>query len=291
MLIDLRPFIDYIEKPFRDRGLRTAVLVPPTASLSAVIRRQILEGVQAIIKLYRRSRETGRIPLTIFDRTGAANDVRFEGIYKSISISRVLTCCTDYEDLDPATAAEVAVRAKAKQAVITPQVQLPFNLATNFPLGQYGQQLPQQVTPQTATPVQPQNLANLISSLDGPALQKLLSAMQQTPGAPPVQAGTIPQSPASASQPDIQALLGSISKQQSGSIPPQPQHSPHAAPPGFGYPPNPPPPAQGAYPNFPGYTNQPQHGGPPQQQYQPNIPLPGPANVQGVLEQIGRWKQ
>ena len=73
-----KPFVDYVEKPFRDRGLRTAVLMLPNVSPTAMIKRQAREGVHAVVKLYRRAREIGRIPVLIFDRSNPAN-VRFEG--------------------------------------------------------------------------------------------------------------------------------------------------------------------------------------------------------------------
>lgn len=73
-----RSFIDYVEKPFRDRGLRSAVLMLPNVPLNALIKRQAREGAHAVVKLYRRAREIGRIPVLIFDRSNPAN-VRFEG--------------------------------------------------------------------------------------------------------------------------------------------------------------------------------------------------------------------
>ena len=69
----------YIESSFRERGLRCAVLILPGVPLEAVVKRQILEGVQAIVKLHRTSQLTGKIPLQLFDRTGGADNVRFEG--------------------------------------------------------------------------------------------------------------------------------------------------------------------------------------------------------------------
>ena len=71
--------MEYIEKAFRARGLRVAVLMMPNVSLAALVRRQIIEGVEAVVKLYRASRISGKIPLQVFDRTGGANNVRFEG--------------------------------------------------------------------------------------------------------------------------------------------------------------------------------------------------------------------
>ena len=74
-----RPFTDYLEKAFRDRGLRTAILYLPQVPISALVKRQIIEGVQAIVRLDRSSRNTGRIPIQVFDRSAGASNVRFDG--------------------------------------------------------------------------------------------------------------------------------------------------------------------------------------------------------------------
>lgn len=75
-----RTFVGYIQQSFRDRGLRCEVLpLPRGVSLQAVVKRQIIEGVQAVVKIYRKSQVTGKIPLQIFDRSGGMNNVRFDG--------------------------------------------------------------------------------------------------------------------------------------------------------------------------------------------------------------------
>lgn len=48
-------------------------------SLTAVIRRQIIEGVQAIVKLSRSNQYSGKIPLQVFNRTGGIDNVKFNG--------------------------------------------------------------------------------------------------------------------------------------------------------------------------------------------------------------------
>ena len=75
-----RTFVGYIEKSFRDRGLRCDVLqLSRGVSLVAVVKRQIIEGVQAVVKIIRQSQNTGKIPLQIFDRKAGADNVRFDG--------------------------------------------------------------------------------------------------------------------------------------------------------------------------------------------------------------------
>lgn len=54
-------------------------MLPPRVSLSAVIERQINEGVLAVVKLSRNNQYSGKVPLQVFDRSGGANNVRFNG--------------------------------------------------------------------------------------------------------------------------------------------------------------------------------------------------------------------
>ena len=44
-----------------------------------MVKRQIIEGVQAVVKIFRQSQVTGKIPLQVFDRRGGVDNVRFEG--------------------------------------------------------------------------------------------------------------------------------------------------------------------------------------------------------------------
>jgi len=73
-------FVDFIQGAFRGRGLNVAVLtMPPQVSMSAVVKRQVMEGVSAIVKLYSANQARTRIPVQVFDRSGGAGQVRFEG--------------------------------------------------------------------------------------------------------------------------------------------------------------------------------------------------------------------
>ena len=263
-----RPFTDYLEKAFRDRSLRTAVLYLPQIPISALVKRQVVEGVQAIVRLDRSSRNTGRIPIQVFDRSAGASNVRFDG--KSYLCCLQYAKITDYDNLDANTAAELVVRAKAKEAAAVPQITPQYSATPSWaPPQQYGTAALQQALAQ-----QP-NIANLISSLDGPGLQNLLSAMQQ-PGA-----NSAPQ-PQASTQADIQALLGNLGRQPASQV-----MSPQAAPVGYG-----------TFPPSQGLSQQPNYGsysqGQPQQPAQYNQQYPNVSstpNVQGVLDRLGRWKQ
>ena len=156
---------------------------------------------------------------------------------------------------------------------------------------QYGQ-YPQQMAPQQQTQQQPQpagpNIANLITSLDGPALQKLLGVMSQNPQTP-----QNPQNPYQQpqQQPDLAALLSNANRQQ---------------PPQQGYPYGAQQPLQQQQYNAQAvnqaFANNstlasllgnaasrgPQQSmSQPQQQFQPGQQ----PNVQNIMEQLSRWKQ
>jgi hypothetical protein len=68
-----------VEKIFKDRGLRCDVLLlSPRLSEAAVIRRQILEGVLAVVRLTQANMTSGKLSLQLFDRRGGADNVKFE---------------------------------------------------------------------------------------------------------------------------------------------------------------------------------------------------------------------
>jgi hypothetical protein len=89
-----RDFVYHIENAFRDRGLRTDVLMlSPRILLSAVIRRQTIEGVLAIVKVSRSHQYSGKIPLQVFDRSNGVDNVPFKGttvdyVYREVILNR-----------------------------------------------------------------------------------------------------------------------------------------------------------------------------------------------------------
>lgn len=277
-----RTFVAYIEKSFRDRGLRCDALQLPRVSLAAVIKRQMLEGVQAVVKIFRQSQVTGKIPLQVFDRSGGVDNIRFD----------------EYAELDANIAAELVIRAKSTHLKPAPGPAPgpgPYNPAPAYGASQYAQ-TPQQHLP----PQQPQsaganpNLANLITNMDGPALQKLLGAMAQTPQTPQSAPNLPSQTPQQATQiPDLAALLGNVNRQpplqqhQGYAYAQQQQSQPNAYPPST---PNSSFASNAALSSLLGNAgNRPsQHSMLNQQQQM----QPGQQHhVQNIMEQLARWKQ
>lgn len=78
-LTRLRNFIAYVENAFKERNLRCDVLLlSPRLSEAAVIRRQVLEGVLAVVRLTRDHQATGKLSLQLFDRRDGADNIKFE---------------------------------------------------------------------------------------------------------------------------------------------------------------------------------------------------------------------
>ncbi|KAL2135143.1 hypothetical protein VTI74DRAFT_9574 [Chaetomium olivicolor] len=229
-----RDFVGWVQGAFHNRGLKTDVMyLNPRFPRDAVVQRQVLEGVHAIVDLDYAAQSTGKIPIQVFIRSGGSS-VRFE-VYQSI---------------DPPIAAELAFREKsqsAAQAAPPPQPAYPPNYShqpyqKEAPPVAYPYQYPQHSAP----PAQPQaaaltpDLGALVGQLDNSALQALLASLQAPqagathahPGVPPAGA---PQQPG---QIDVNALLGNL---RNVAAAPQPVPVPaYGAPPAYAPPVAPP---------------------------------------------------
>ena len=70
-----------MEDTFRSQNLRSNVLIlSGRFPEPAVVRRQILEGVIAIVRLDTMGPAKGKVSVQIFDRRGGANNVQFNGM-------------------------------------------------------------------------------------------------------------------------------------------------------------------------------------------------------------------
>ncbi|KAK1049820.1 nuclear polyadenylated RNA-binding protein 3 [Friedmanniomyces endolithicus] len=228
-----REFITWVEQAFVSRGVRVDVLLlSPRLSEQAVIRRQIVEGVVAVVKLGKGNQSSGRIGLQVFDRRGGVGSVTFEeydGLEPGIVVELVLRAKQQMVGANSAPAANAAQQGygggyagpqqQQQQQYGAPQqqqysgggyAQAPSSnyghpqaspTPAGYPASSYPpsqQQAQQQQQQQQAQP--PPNLQNLITSLDPSGLQTLLSAMgshqqqqQQQQQQPQTYAGT-PQS-------------------------------------------------------------------------------------------------
>jgi hypothetical protein len=81
-----RNFVYHVESSFRNRGLRVDVLaLGPRIPLDAAVKRQVSEGVLAVVRLSRPSQFSRKLPLQVFDRSAGKDNVRSSGEFKSSS--------------------------------------------------------------------------------------------------------------------------------------------------------------------------------------------------------------
>lgn len=196
-------------------------------------------------------------------------------------------CDVEYDELDVHVAVELVVRAKAMQSAIIPtQTQFP-GPPQPYAAPLYPQPLNQTLPPQQAAPPTAQpNLTSLITSLDGPALQKLLGAMQQTPQ---THTGTQPIMPqGQPHNPNLSALLGNVGMQQ----PPSNQMHPQQGYPYSQSQPRHPPPQQAQQPYSYGAPYQPPVAQPVLPQHLQHQQIQdGQHQVQNIMEQLAKWNR
>ncbi|TAQ87597.1 hypothetical protein B7494_g4051 [Chlorociboria aeruginascens] len=185
-----RAFVSWIENELRSRGIKVGVMfLSPRLPLQAVIRRQIIEGVQAVSQLDLRSQNDSKISLQIFNRQAGANSVQFD----------------EYNELEPRVAAELVLRAK--KTLPTTQV---------YSQPQYASGQSYQAPAAAPEP----NLASLVGQLDNASLAKLLGSLNSAPQQ------NVPAA-AAHSTIDLAGILGGLQHQQpppqQAYLPPQPE--------------------------------------------------------------------
>ncbi|KAK2808351.1 hypothetical protein FQN50_004736 [Emmonsiellopsis sp. PD_5] len=274
-------FVYHVENSFRDRGLPTDVLIlSPRIPLSAVVRRQIIEGVMAIVKLSRVHQYSRKVPLQVFDRSNGIDNIRFNGEILNIVM-------IEYSELELNIAAEVVLHARNVQHSST----------SNRYLSTQAPPVPQiPPAPQNAFSQPPSgtgDIANLISNLDGPALQSLLRSLQNNPAA--MQAAQQQYAPPG-NPTDLASMLANAPPPRIPIFPPAPTTSkgqPLASTYGV-------PPAAPAIPpdaNLASLLAQSLGGQPPQPpsqpvpQMPPQMPSQMPPHVQSIMDQLMKWKK
>jgi hypothetical protein len=174
-----------VEDIFRQQGLRSNVLIMSGRFPEpAVVRRQIIEGVLAIVRMDTSGFMKGKVSVQIFDRRGGANNVQFNGMSTSRCMISSLTL-VEYADLDPTTAALLVNNAKQTQSQPVQPPAPNFGFNRNMP--PFNQPTPNPFA--QAPAAQQSNISSLITSLDSASLSQLLGAMsgnnvQQNPQPP-----------------------------------------------------------------------------------------------------------
>lgn len=265
----VQSFINWVEQAFRAKGLQASTIwLNQRLPLAAVIKRQIMEGVQAVVKLTRTAQNNSKIPLQVFDRTAGASNVNFN----------------EYADLDTQVAADIVVQARAKERS-QPQGYRPQPFPPGPPLPGYPQPNPY-LHPQNQTQFQPPMPPPIPSHYpqQPPTPQQQYPYPQQQAG---YRAPSQPQPTPPAQPPNLQQLLANLRH-------PAGQQSPQAGQPSpispFGNVPSQQYPygqvngQQQLYGQFP--NSQPPQGyaGVSQQGHQQQ-------NVQNVMEQLARYQR
>ncbi|KAB8659310.1 hypothetical protein FH972_026199 [Carpinus fangiana] len=229
-------FIQYIDGTFKSRGVRSDILLlSPRLNETAVVRRQIIEGVLAVMKIDRANMATQKFGLSIFDRSAGSANVRFE----------------EYGDLDLNVCVELVLRARQTarppQAPALNQYGLPMvppSSTVQPGLSQYGNGFPHSMSSlQASTPFSPlsnysggtqgfdasgnraSDPSNPLAGMNPNALQQLLGNLQRATPQPASQNHGPPttqmplhdsqggQQPAGGGSADIMALLSQLGKQ------------------------------------------------------------------------------
>jgi len=198
-------------------------MLSPRLSEVAVIRRQIVEGGFAVLKLTRLTQATQKYQLHVFDRSAGDNAVTF----------------AEYDNQDLNICVELVAREKTKAEArrAAPPPQPLYNNPYGLPPVQPQQQAhTQQHQPRAFIPPPPPpllahtgsnpNLSSAISNLDSAALQQLLGAMQLPPNMHHQQHQS-PQTPSTPSTTDLSRLLAAAAKVQP--LPQQSQSQPQSA--------------------------------------------------------------
>lgn len=209
-----KDFVEWVQRAFWGRGLIVnAMFLNPRFPRDAVIQRQVLEGVHAVVELDMRAQNTAKIPLQVFDRS-VGNNVRFD----------------QYQDLDPEIASQLVLRAKGSVAqqpsYPPPATYAPQPYGAPVPYGAY-QQAP---TPVQQPPAAAPDLTSLVGQLsqmgnvDNNTLQTILASLQPAPQpripthmahAPPVATPGVPNAGV-----DLNSLISNLAAASANSAPP-----------------------------------------------------------------------
>lgn len=93
LLTSDRNFIWWVEQAFRQRGLTCDMLfLNPRLQLSAVVKRQVLEGVHAVVFLNRSMQAASKISIQVFDRRGEGEASFDRKLSTPPPLLRILTC-------------------------------------------------------------------------------------------------------------------------------------------------------------------------------------------------------
>ncbi|KAI0887018.1 uncharacterized protein GGS22DRAFT_159187 [Annulohypoxylon maeteangense] len=173
-----RDFVSWVERSFLDLGLKVKdMFLHSNLSREAVIQRQVMEGVYAVVELDYQSQRNGTISLQVFNRSSGRDNIRYD----------------QYRDLAPAIAAQLVNRARS-QAPPAPVVQsLPPYGGVQYPSAPPQYSVAPQPTYMPGPPsyssqpypsAQAPPTSHAQGSLDNATLQKILGTLHSQQGTP-----------------------------------------------------------------------------------------------------------
>ncbi|KAI1087084.1 hypothetical protein F5B19DRAFT_486993 [Rostrohypoxylon terebratum] len=170
-----RDFVGWVERSFLELGLKVQVMfLLPHMSREAVVQRQVMEGVCAVVELDFQAQRTGTVSLQVFNRSGGRDNVRYD----------------QYQDLNPAIAAQLVQRTKQPADPVQPHP--PYG-GVQYPHA--GSQYPHAPQPAYVAPAYPGQAypnapvppptGTAPGPLDNATLQKILGSIHSQQGTPP----------------------------------------------------------------------------------------------------------
>ncbi|KAI1121831.1 hypothetical protein F5Y10DRAFT_92829 [Nemania abortiva] len=170
-----RDYVTWAQDAFVRQGLRVDdMFLSPQLPRDAIIQRQVLDGVQAVVELDIRTEKLGIIPLQVFDRSGGYDNVRFD----------------QYQDLDPNVAAQLVAQAKSRAQITTaPYRSVHYPPAQHYPPPAQGHYMPPSYPGQHYPPLAAQGAGG--APLDSDTVHKILGSLNGQQSRPPVDVNSL----------------------------------------------------------------------------------------------------
>lgn len=155
-----KDFVQYVQKGFSDRDLRTDVMFVDPRFLDSIVQRQIVDGAHAVVKLDLHAQSVGKIAVQVFNRTPGTMQVNFN----------------EYRDLDVNVAAELVLQTKMRSQPPAPHQPQP----AAYPAPQAVPGYPQAYAPPNypAYALNAQAAAALVPGVDPALVQKVIMSLQ-----------------------------------------------------------------------------------------------------------------
>ncbi|KAL8376002.1 hypothetical protein RB595_007217 [Gaeumannomyces hyphopodioides] len=155
-----KDFVQYVQKGFSDRDLRTDVMFVDPRFLDSIVQRQIVDGAHAVVKLDLHAQSVGKVAVQVFNRTPGTTQVNFN----------------EYRDLDVSVAAELVLQTKMRSQ--PPVLHRPQPAAYPAPQATPGYPQAYAQPNYPAYALNAQAAAALVPGVDPALVQKVIMSLQ-----------------------------------------------------------------------------------------------------------------